>query len=135
MQDLIEKLERLSEPAPMLHGLIAVAAGHAHMVNPKNPEFADMIDPEYPNFPPGPPYSMAPAYTSSIDAALTLVPEGFEPHRIAFPHGKGRTFCFEIFPPSDDPAWSKGSICERGNTAPLAICIAALRARVAVCAC
>lgn len=70
-------------------------------------------------------------YTGSIDDALCELPKGWEPHRLAFPQGKGRTFAFEIFPPSGHPQWAKGSICEQGNTAPLAICIASLRARAA----
>lgn len=67
-------------------------------------------------------------YTGSIDAAMMLAVDGFAPHQLTLPQGPGCTFGFEIFPPSDHPAWECGSIVGRGQTAPTAIAAAWLKA-------
>lgn len=75
-----------------------------------------------------------PRYTASIDAALTLMLAGWEPHTLTFPHGTNRTFAFEIFPPKEHPAWQGGSVIGRGKTAATAIAGGYLKARTALAA-
>jgi hypothetical protein len=58
ISDLIARLEKATGPDRELHGLIAVAAGKARMVNPKKSEF--------------------PNYTDSLDAAMTLARDSVE---------------------------------------------------------
>lgn len=74
-------------------------------------------------------------YTTSIDAALTLVPEGFavedmmiwpgHPSRLSIT-GTHKEKDGQYWHSSEDGRWSG-----TGSTAPLAICLAALRARLA----
>lgn len=72
-------------------------------------------------------------FTYSIDVALLLLPpKAWEPHTLAFPHGVGRTFGFEIYPPRDHPRWSEGSVIGRGSTAAIAICVAGLMCEAAI---
>ena len=122
MDALIERLEKATGPDRELDALLATVLDSSLVVS--NVGFAGYVKLSEIDFD-----VPAREYTESIDAALLLVPEGFEPHQIAFPHGVGRTYAFEIFPPPGHPEWSRGSICRRGATAPLAICIAALHAR------
>lgn len=71
-----------------------------------------------------------PRWTLSVDAALTLIPEGAE-YEIAFypsspfVHGKHRCMC--VLWPTQPPR----QVSQFASTLPLAICIAALRSRVA----
>jgi hypothetical protein len=69
-----------------------------------------------------------PTYTRSIDAALQLIPEGWSIHRLGRRHdcrGNFTGWCAELYQASDAviefPANSLGA------TAPLALCVAALR--------
>jgi hypothetical protein len=62
-----------------------------------------------------------PRYTASLDAALTLVPEGWEWTVRGRPHGDGLA--------SIGRAWESGSDTVIAATPALALCIAALRAR------
>ncbi|HZS81689.1 MAG TPA: hypothetical protein VFA50_02385 [Stellaceae bacterium] len=70
-----------------------------------------------------------PAYTSSLDAAMLLVPEPWSIHRLAHGHnGQGRLagWAVELYRP--DEVMIDASASARAVTAPLAICAAALRA-------
>jgi hypothetical protein len=71
-----------------------------------------------------------PAYTRSLDAAMLLIPEGWSIHRMGQRHdcrGKFTGWFAELYRAADAvielPANSQGA------TAPLAICIAAMRVR------
>jgi hypothetical protein len=68
----------------------------------------------------------APYYTSSLDAALTLVPEGKE--WTIGRYQEGRTW-FEAC--IGKPGAVENEVVVEANTSPLAVCIAALKARVA----
>jgi hypothetical protein len=69
------------------------------------------FDPEYPL-----------PYTASLDAAMTLVPEGHEWLKLS-------PFTASIYRfVEDDKEWAK-HIEAKGNTFPLALCAAALKAR------
>ena len=75
----------------------------------------------------------APHYTTSIDAALTLVPEGLDGKDTCvlferYANGKGNCGILPWWKRSrDDEVWSKEQA-----TLPLALCIAALKARARV---
>ena len=66
-----------------------------------------------------------PHYTASLDAAMTLVPEGFDWLRKDF-----RTMTV-VMPAADQKAWGR-HIDATGATPALALCAAALRARDAL---
>lgn len=69
---------------------------------------------------------VAPHYTSSLDAAMTLVPEGswwWLHHQVAYPTDDG--YQAEVWPLI--PPYLKS----RAPTAALALCIASVRARLA----
>ena len=69
-----------------------------------------------------------PFYTTSLDAALSLVPEGMCYELDTFPRSKTDTKPIAFVAKPDDifTAWSSGA------TMPLAICLAALRARLTI---
>lgn len=132
--ELIAKLEKATEPSRELDCLIGVAIGRFEARAGYGANRIDYVEvrPDGSTVSPGHGGDqLVPRYTGSFDAALMLVPEGFEPHTLAFPHGEHRTFGFEIFPPKDHPAWGLGSIIGRGFTAATTISAAALRARAA----
>jgi len=64
-----------------------------------------------------------PLFTASLDAAVTLVPEGWEWSVRLSPHGH-----FEAY---HARKWESGSDRSEAPTAALALCLAALRAREA----
>ncbi len=71
-----------------------------------------------------------PSYTSSIDAAMSLLPEGWSLHRLCHRHdcrGSFTSWFAELYRAADavieQPASSLGA------TAPLALCVAAMRVR------
>jgi hypothetical protein len=71
-----------------------------------------------------------PAYTSSVDAAMSLFPKGWSIHRLCHRHdcrGSFTGWFAELYRASDavieQPANSLGA------TAPLALCVAAMRVR------
>lgn len=71
----------------------------------------------------------APAFTASIDAALTLVPEGWEwvlAHFADHPPSATVQFVGKGFHAAPDIEFD-----EHGKTAAIALCIAALKARMA----
>jgi hypothetical protein len=120
MDELIERLEKATGPDRELDGAIALSLGWTFqkMKGDSKPYYRKPGETTY--------YmrSEVPAYTASIDAALTLVPEGwayqltllFEP-RV---HGNQQAI---VWPPD------KASPVSGAPTMPLAICIAALKAR------
>lgn len=109
MKDLIAKLESATEGSRELDALIWQALGNPV---PRRPDW---------------PYHVpAPTWTTSIDAALSLVPEGWE-------------WALEFNQNNDETAWV--ATCRMGDpmlfiepeaaTPALALCIAALKAREA----
>jgi hypothetical protein len=73
---------------------------------------------------------VTPEYTTSLDAALTLVPEGHD-IKITQASGPGRSDWYGNCKLRND--WGDG-ICHKGNAASgaLALCASALRARAAM---
>jgi hypothetical protein len=67
-----------------------------------------------------------PAYTSSIDAALTLVPEGFDHRSGSFDGGK--SFNAVVTTP-ELSVWNWDIGCDKAPTQAISLCIAALKAR------
>lgn len=74
----------------------------------------------------GGPAERAPRYTSSIDAALTLVPEVFWLERLG--EVSGGRWRAELTERTADPEWG---VCDAAATPALALCAASLRARCA----
>ncbi len=71
-----------------------------------------------------------PAYTRSLDAAMQLMPEGWSIHRLGQRHdcrGKFTGWFAELYRARDAVIEFPGD--SRGATAPLAICVAAMRVR------
>ena len=71
------------------------------------------------------------SYTASIDAALTLIPEGLYVDQMGewgkgFMREKGRFYC--IIGPTPDRMKANPYRCQFSNSLPIAICIAALKA-------
>lgn len=77
-----------------------------------------------------------PRYTTSVDAALTLVPEGFAVREWTIWPGMPSTLVIEeAHKEADGKYWRKsgyGRWPAEGKTPALALCIAALRARQAI---
>lgn len=124
MDDLIKRLEAATGPSRELDQEICLALGWTFqkMKGDRRPYFRKPGDTEFYQ------RSEPPDYTSSIDAALTLVPEGWWAeihHRADMPGVVLWQFplpCKRI--PAHKP-YQQG-----GNTTPIAICIAALKARL-----
>jgi hypothetical protein len=112
LADLIARIEAATGPDRTLDSAIAAAVGFEGWT----PEAwaAAEADPELwrPSIP------KAPAYTASLDSALTLVPEGA--HWVLYDDG------YAYVGPDDEPTaeW-------RGATPAIALCAAALRSRMA----
>lgn len=72
-------------------------------------------------------------YTSSIDAALTLVPDGYGYILITSESRVGGTSADVTYEGHDAGDWRdhRNGRCERHSHAAIALCIAALRARAA----
>lgn len=68
------------------------------------------------------------AYTASLDAAMTLVPEGWEPLIDGVSKDRAAAWIVELYAINDSPPFRHGS----ANTGALALCAAALRARAAL---
>ena len=99
MTDLIARLEAAEGPDPRLDREIAVIQGGYKEVG-------------------------WPAYTTSMDAALTLVPEG---HTYSFIHRIGEYPEASVAAQPDAGFWS--AVVATAATPALALCIAALKAR------
>ena len=120
MTDLITRLEQAAEGSRELDAEIAEATGWCFV--PADTMSEDKWLP--------PDWNDPPAFSTSLDAALTLVPEGYSLHRIDQYHDPHH------------PAWGWGAhlrpfkdrekgmaVGESRSSAALALCIAALRAR------
>lgn len=90
------------------------------------------MDANVPIGPADPLWAIVPRYTSSIDAALTLVPEGYMVH-LNIRHGKdGGAGAFVGTDWDTNKPWFKGfdnEDIEHEQPPALALCIAALKAR------
>jgi hypothetical protein len=108
MKDLIERLEKATEGSRELDLAVAQAVdGPWH----------------YTGEPPR--RIFCAAYTTSLDAALTLVPEGYSKDMAECPEN-GAVVRVYFGPIRENSA---GEPTGRANTLPLALCIAALKAR------
>ena len=120
---LIEKLEKATGPSQELDAEIAIAVGVAPPSGEggwwrcKKPNWQWKHAAHEPTTPPWEPAR----YTSSIDAALTLVPEGLDEEMKRARHRKG--WRVNLWEPS-----RVGQSAD-AQTLPLALCIAALKAR------
>lgn len=136
--ELIERLERAEWPSRELDAEIDAFLGWAPLANPTSAGglIDMMVSPSGETV-----RRTVPHYTASIDAALTLVPEGW---RIAgfveYGNGmkwKGRIYCALV--PSDlshlprtYAAHSAAAVrCDHAATPAIALCIAALKAKEA----
>lgn len=122
--ELISALEAASGPSRELDGWIFCAVHHPNERPQRN--FFYMNREEWGAFisnqpRPGITFHDAPHYTESIDAALTLVPEGYRADMKAAPHRKGATALVwhdtEANGHADGPSYA------------IALCIATLKAR------
>jgi hypothetical protein len=131
LESLIERLAALSGPDRRLDAEIACAIKFPHL-RPAEPddhkEHQRGYLPSAGNIwcPTG--FLMADSYTSSIDAALTLVPEGLGIALDTRPHSQVTKLGSEAL------AWCSEdrdvpSVAVLGRTPAIALCIAALRAR------
>ena len=128
MKELIERLERATEGSRGLDARVGIAANGKMLRHPN-------VRGSW----------IWPHYTTSIDAALTLVPEGWGA-KITIP--KGRSGAASVFDPSNGEEWGQNGLLQdrAGNrpdliefsrtfkhaaTPALALCIAALKAREA----
>lgn len=131
MQDLIERLESATGPDRELDALVAIAMGE-----PPSEAFRLAGAPDPGKFGVGSyGYWTAPKYSESIDAALTLVPEGWQwqiSNRAPDPH-TGRAYLNNKqlinigggLTPNPRYAGAEATAA----TPAIALCIAALRAR------
>lgn len=115
--ELIERLEAATGPDRELDAAIAEAVGHTVKYDK-----ADLRD-TTPWYQPVPDYSWQPVpqFSASIDAALTLVPEGLNYELTTTGYKPGATVCGNILTGPHEGAYAA--------TPALAICIAALRAK------
>lgn len=137
IEELIAEMERAREGAKALDQQIALVLGWTY--HPENAQrtinwWIDADGNERLDFP---------AWTRSLDAAMTLVPEGCCPWSADFSvagrfswtlHLTGENYenwCRSLPTPSSDEDIPPCSWIGVGKTAPLALCIAALRARMA----
>lgn len=119
MNDLIERLEKATGPDRALDGLIAAAVGVEH--GPR--ETVHLESRSYSIFD-----EVAPRYTESIDAAMTLMPDGVW---LDIGTGTQKAAPSYHWPVVTVGLQSDGSRIWRGQlkTIPLALCKAALQAR------
>lgn len=128
MQDLIERLEKATGPARLTDAEIAATIqvvpefDRSHYVADATFEFEPQDDGSVRIFVNGRIYHRrtVPAYTASIDAALTLVPPGF-PHAMRAINVEGE---MEFAACIDYGPWRESRV----NLA-VALCVAALKAR------
>jgi hypothetical protein len=125
MQELIDRLEKATGPDKQLDASIffAVTGIPAHS---KTPGYSGGTVSRR--------MQGLPAYTASIDAALTLVPAGdWQVHFTI--HAESETFCFLHSNKLVQQFHSPGAIeLEKRKPTAIAICIAALKARSALLA-
>jgi len=132
---VIEMLERATGPDARLDAVIACAVKFRDL----RPAEPDDFGGKY-GYRPGDikcehGFLMADRYTRSLDAALTLVPEGWSLDDLTTPDPTSKVRnCAEaeVMPfVGNDAGWPHGAQRAVAPTAPLALCIAALRARMA----
>ena len=135
--DLIERLKRATGPDRELDALIACEVFY-HTLRPARPN--DHKEAQH-GYAPGPGdiwcptgFLIADSYTRNIDAALTLVPEGWQYqllHTSALPRVSGRKYHASIALMSGT-GWTQGKYYDGdADTLALSICIAALQAKSA----
>lgn len=116
LQDLAERIEAADGPDRELDGDIAEAVGAV-------PPFVHRRDsPEWGSWSGGRDHWDAPAYTGSLDAAVTLVPEGY-----SFNLGNDVRGWADVW--FDVPVYDGKPYEGRAATPALALCAASLRAR------
>ena len=120
MTDLIRDLEDATEGSRELSDRVLLACGWANIVTATGDVLWRLPPSEEWKFPP-------PNPSQSLDDALALVPEGWwyslrSPNDIV-PYDK---FEFSIQPPSQTAAFA---VEADGSTAPLAVCLAVLKAQ------
>lgn len=128
---LAEKVESLTGPCRETDGLIARAAGFEVLPHPQT------ADPMYRHYG-GMLMNPVPAFTASLDAAMTLVPEGLrlmlsEWDDEAHLRAKG-AWQSVLSKPGCDASFDamRGYRCDHAATPALALTAAALRARAAM---
>lgn len=123
LRELVERLEAAEGPSRELDAEIARALGWKDVgIGPHAPQTVKWVRPDGSET-----FNRLPAYTASIDAALTLVPEGWE-WTVGNTYAEGRTFArVENFALKGEPNFNVD-----GQRPPaLALTIAALKAREA----
>lgn len=120
MEDLIELLEKATEGSRELDALVGLACGA--IPKKKNIYKARRHPPQLVRVD-----EVWPAFTTSVDAALTLVPDGMHKHMgDEYGDNRGGASWARIFPPHNQ---RNGTGNQWARTLPLALCIATLRAR------
>lgn len=122
MEDLIELLEKATEGSRELDARIWCEVGQREFKR---------IDEKFVVYKKGGvgylDLSHIPAYTTSVDCALTLVPDGMHKHMgDEYGDNRGGASWARIFPPHNQ---RNGTGNQWARTLPLALCIATLRAR------
>lgn len=126
---LIERLEKAGGPSRELDAQIAYAV-QLDRSDVHNREFVTVFERHGPE-------EMGrvadtwniPKYTASIDAALTLVPEGWSKTIDEYADGRGVARCWGKAAPGEPFGRGPDTHHVEACTAPLALCIAALKAR------
>ena len=139
---LITRLEAAKFGTRELDEEIALASGWTVREDSYGDNISEPVETwevwEHPDFPlpEGDYYYKPPPFSTSLDAALTLVPEGWCLEYLKEALGPKRKLpCWwtRLFPAlDDDEAWARSRIWDglhRGRTGPLSLCIAALKAR------
>ena len=130
LQELITKLEKATEPDRELDAIIAIASGikhrSRHTTSGINKGREWLVDSHagvetWKHHPP--------AYTSSLDAALTLVPEGAVWSVQTDYELPGRAHINHLIPIADERLRPPSNFNVDGATPAIALCIAALKAR------
>jgi hypothetical protein len=116
MDELIKRLEAATGSDRELDNLIALAAGYtiAQKCMPNAPDTYSTPKRKY--------IGVAPRFTESIDAALTLVPDGWT--RAVDATAPEMGIDVTLFPPDDT-----AEVCETHDSEAVATCMSALRAR------
>jgi hypothetical protein len=121
MKDLIERLEKAKEGSRELSDMVLVAHGWAAPTEDNEGWFTpdglfvsanrERLDP-----------------TRSLDAAMSLAPEGFTLQLHQWRGGDGKTYARAIVEPEKPPTYSSESDSGTTRSLPLALTIAALKA-------
>lgn len=127
--ELIERLEKATEGSHQLDAEVAKAIGWEKRYISQEDAIGDWHAP-------GGAIKPLPRFTTSLDAALTLVPEGWSPSMFSWAHPALSplnelvrvSLVVEGTGAGSDPLIRSYRVGE-ASTAPLALCIAALKAR------